>query len=243
MTTIVSAFLSNVNSNRTLEQYYDYGKILFQSTTPKIIFLDSTIIKLVNPNDYDPKNTMIIEYNSSDSYLFGEKDQNNITNFCIKTDSSNKDTLDYMLTMANKTEWIKKAIEFNPFSTNNFIWIDFGCRHVFQCSDDEYIVKLNSLSLKQYENVRIARIWDLNIRYNIDIYRNIAWYFAGGVFGGHRDKLLIFADLMKRKCLELINNYHIIMWEVNIWYLIYLENKDLFDAYLSDHNNSIIDNY
>lgn len=33
------------------------------------------------------------------------------------------------------------------------------------------------------------------------------------------------------------------MWEVNIWFLIYLENKDLFDYYSCDHNNTIIDNY
>ena len=33
------------------------------------------------------------------------------------------------------------------------------------------------------------------------------------------------------------------MWEVNIWYLVYKENKELFDNYYCNHNNTIIDNY
>jgi Bacterial protein of unknown function (HtrL_YibB) len=243
MTTIVSAFLSNVNQYRSLEVYYNHGKILFQSITPKIIFLDPEMIKLVKITDYNPENTIIVEYNKDDSYLFQKKYENCIANFHLNTDSSKKDTLDYILTQCNKTEWIKKAIELNPFSTDNFIWIDFGCRHVFNCSDDKYILKLNRLQYVRYENIRIPRIWDLNIQYNVDLYKNITWYFAGGVFGGHRDKLVEFANLMSDKCLHLINTYHIIMWEVNVWYLIYLEHKELFDPYISNHNNTIIDNY
>ena len=48
---------------------------------------------------------------------------------------------------------------------------------------------------------------------------------------------------MKNKCIEIITKNNTIMWEVNIWYLIYRENKDLFDSYVCDHNNTIIDNY
>ena len=48
---------------------------------------------------------------------------------------------------------------------------------------------------------------------------------------------------MKEKCIKIIKSRNSIMWEVNIWYLIYLENKELFQPYLCDHNNTIIDNY
>ena len=34
-----------------------------------------------------------------------------------------------------------------------------------------------------------------------------------------------------------------IMWEVNIWYLIYREFPEIFDFYLCDHNISILKNY
>ena len=34
-----------------------------------------------------------------------------------------------------------------------------------------------------------------------------------------------------------------IMWEVNIWYLIYKENKELFNSYGCNHDKTLIDNY
>ena len=75
------------------------------------------------------------------------------------------------------------------------------------------------------------------------MYKNIIWYFAGGVFGGNKENLIKFANKTKEMCIKIIEEKHLIMWEVNIWYLIYKENTDLFDCYTCDHNSSLIDNY
>jgi len=48
---------------------------------------------------------------------------------------------------------------------------------------------------------------------------------------------------MKTKCNDIIKNKKTIMWEVNIWYLIYLDNPDLFDRYFANHNSSILIKY
>jgi hypothetical protein len=48
---------------------------------------------------------------------------------------------------------------------------------------------------------------------------------------------------MKNKCISYIHEYKNFIWEVNIWYLIYIENKELFDTYNSNHNSSLIQNY
>jgi hypothetical protein len=46
------------------------------------------------------------------------------------------------------------------------------------------------------------------------------------------------------KCLEIIHTKNTIMWEVNIWYLIYSENKELFNPYTcNNHDDSVIYNY
>ena len=242
MSTIVSAFLSNVNSreDKNIYTYYNYGKLLLKSSTPKIIFLDEIMFDLID-EDYDKNNTLLIKINNFDSYLDDYK--NLITDFEINTSTPKKDTLEYMLTMCNKTEWIKKAILLNHFNTDNFIWVDYGIKHVFKCSDDEFIEKINNLFNKSNPSIRIASIWNLEYIYNNDIYKDILWYFAGGVFGGNKNMLLEFSDLMKTKCIEIITTKNTIMWEVNIWYLIYNDNKELFDGYYCDHNDSIIDNY
>ena len=240
--TLVSAFISNVNNrdDRLLDKYYELGKVLLKTTINKIIFLDEIMYELIN-NNYNKDNTLLIKINKKDIYFYKYIDY--LIDFNLHTQTIKKDTMEYVFTICNKTEWIKEAILLNYFNTDNFIWVDFGIRHVFTLSDEEFINKINNLQYKIYDNVRIANIWNLDILYFINIYKDIAWYFAGGVFGGNKNKLIKFADLMKNKCIEIITKNNTIMWEVNIWYLIYTENKDLFDSYVCDHNNTIIDNY
>ena len=125
------------------------------------------------------------------------------------------------------------------YKDTQYIWVDFAIFHMLQMDSAVFKQTIN----KQYDNVRIASCWNPTQTYTNNIYKNIVWYFAGSVFGGHKDKLLIFADLMKKKCLEIILNKHHLMWEVNIWYLIYKENVDLFNYYLCNHDNSILINY
>jgi hypothetical protein len=166
-----------------------------------------------------------------------------MTNFNLLTDNPLKDTSDYIFLQNFKTECIRKAVSLNTFYTDNFMWIDFGINHIFNCSLDEFQNKILRLNNLNYDKVRIGSIIDLNILLDKDIYRGICWYFAGGVFGGNKDALIKFADLAKEKCLQIINEKRTLMWEVNVWYLIYMENRELFSLYKCDHNNTIIDNY
>ena len=76
--------------------------------------------------------------------------------------------------------------------------------------------------------MRICSLWNLQVRYVFNIYKDVIWYFAGSIFGGHKDALLVFHKKMEEKCLEIIRTKNTIMWEINIWYLIYKKNKHLF---------------
>ena len=244
MNTIVSAFVSNVNDryDNALNRYYNFGKLLLKSNIPKIIFVDEIMFELIG-DDYNKKDTLIVKINKKKSYLYDYAAH--LTNFQLNSTDYTKDTIEFMFTMCNKTEWIKQAINLNHFKTTNFIWIDFGIKHIFQglCTDAEFVEKINSLKYKTYNNIRIGGIWNSNYKFNIDIYKDVAWYFAGGVFGGNKSSLIKFAELMKEKCIDIMTSKNTIMWEVNIWYLIYSENKGLFDIYGCNHNASLIDNY
>jgi hypothetical protein len=224
----------------SLKRYYNFGKLLLKSTTPKIIFVDDKMFELIG-TDYDKTNTVIIKIIKNNTYLYEYIIY--ITNFRLHSTDHTKDTIEFMFTMCNKTEWMRQAIELNPFKTDNFIWLDFGIKHVFNCSDDQFVEKINLLHSKKYEKIRIGGIWNINTMYNCNIYKDVLWYFAGGVFGGDKESLLKFADLTKAKCIEIMTTKNTIMWEVNIWYIIYNENKHLFDIYKCNHNNSIIENY
>jgi hypothetical protein len=239
MTTLVSAFLSNVNTRRPVEEYIEFGKHFLLADINKVIFIDEILYD--NLSIYENEKTKFIKINKQTIYLYSYIDK--IINFSLGGADHTKDTLDYIIIMCNKTEWVKEAIEMDLYKTDQFVWVDFGIRYIFNCSDHEYRSKIESLNCKSYDNVRIASIWDLNVQSNKDCYAAVMWYFAGGVFGGPKDKLLLFSELMKKKCLDIIEAKGTLTWEVNIWYLIYQENNCLFDRYYCDHNNSIIDNY
>lgn len=241
MTTIVSAFISNINNRQdmNIDKYYNNGILLLQAQIPKVIYVDIHMYNKIK--DFENTLTKIILINKNDFYLYNYINQ--ITNFNVNNGNPNKDTIEYMFTMCHKNEWISESIKLNYFNTDNFVWIDFGIRYLFKCNDNEFIQKIENIYNKKYNKVRIGAIWDLNINYSGDIYTNIVWFFAGSIFGGHKDYLLIFSDKMKEKCIKIINDKKTLMWEVNIWYLIYKENNNLFDCYNCDHNESLVSNY
>lgn len=238
--TIVSAFVSDVNSNRNIDKYIDYGKNLLQINVSKIIFIEKDIYnKFLSNQDFN--NTHFIFFEKKDNYLYNFI--NDITNYSISTDNPDKDTLDYLFVQCHKTEWIKLAIDNNYYNSDQFIWLDFGIYHIFNNNIDLFTNSIYSLLNKKYDLIRIATIWNPDLIYNTNIHQSICWYFAGGVFGGGKTSLVKFADIMKNKCITYIQEHKNFIWEVNLWHMIYIENKYLFDIYTANHNPSIILNY
>lgn len=247
MNTIVSAFVSNINdvNDSSITRYYNYGKLLMKSDIPKIIFVDEIMFELINENDYNKSNTLIVKIDRKTSYFYNYV--NYLTDFYVNSDDQ-KNTLEFIITMCNKTEWVREAILLNPFKTTHFIWLDFNIRQsltgvINGCSDEEFIEKINKLAYKTHNSIRISGMWNLNHEFNVDIYRDMTWYFIGGIFGGNKNCLIKFADLMKFKCIDIMMTKNTLMWEVNVWYLIYKENKHLFNTYGSCIDKKMIDNY
>lgn len=239
---IVSAFMANINNqlNYTVDKYIENGKLLIHIQTPKIIFIEREIYeKYFTLEVINHDLTKFIMFEKKEIYLYDHISK--VTNFNIHGDK-NKDTLEYMLTICHKTEWIKKAIELNLYDSDQYVWIDFGIYYIIK-ELDLFENSILNITKKTYSKIRIASCWNPNIYNKIDLFKYINWYFAGGTFGGNKESLITFANLMKYKCLSIIQERKTIMWEVNIWYLIYIENPYLFDAYSANHNVSILTNY
>jgi hypothetical protein len=238
MTTIVSGFITNINSYRNIEKYIEFGKKLCKININKIIFIEEIIYNTYFKHEIYESTTFI--FTSKEQLYLYKYNISELINFNkLCTDNTSKDTFEYMFVQNNKTEWIREAIDKNPYNTSQFIWIDFGIFHII--NDDELFNKcICNFKNKSYENIRIG---SSNFTNALSIYTNIHWLFLGGIFGGNSKKLIEFADLTKKKCIETIHNKKTIMWEVNIWYLIYLEKPELFDYYIADHNTTMLIKY
>ena len=62
--------------------------------------------------------------------------------------------------------------------------------------------------------------------------------FCGSIFSGDKTNLLEFSQLIKNKCLQLIEKDKHLMWEVNIWFLVWNEHSELFNIYIADYNSN-----
>jgi hypothetical protein len=243
--TIVSAFMCDImpRPDRATDIYYNHSRPLLLSPAPKVLFLDAPMYNLVvEKNEYNPDNTILIQFNKDTMLWYDKKDT--LTNEVI-TATPNKDTTEFLITMCNKTNWINEAILLNPFNTDQFLWIDFGINYIFKgtVSIDDVTKCITNMATKEYKFLRIGNILDLSLPLYNDNKKQLCWYFAGGVFGGNKDTLIFFNDLMKSHCDNMITSDNCLTWEVNIWYNIYCEVPFIFIPYKCDHDISILLNY
>ena len=245
--TFVSGFISIKKSDseikrRSDEKYMNLGKIIVNTKVPKVIFLDKNT-KEKYFKDYIDELTIFIDFELEDMYLY--KYRNQLPNFDqLITDNKEKDSIDHLMIFNQKMDWMKKAIDCNHYKTNQFIWIDFGINHVIDNKSllQSHLLKMNN---KIYDNIRIPFILDFDKVIFETIDYSVDWEFAGGIFGGNKDKLLKFCDMSMNQCVKIIKKYGILLWEVNIWTSL-LHNKEfksLLDTYKSNHNYTMLTKY
>jgi hypothetical protein len=262
-TTIVSAFVTGINKKKEMDisHYIEYGKKLLRLPIPKIIFIEYSIY-LSFFNGFESESESESEYPLTEFIFIDSKDiylytfLPHITNFQINSVNPDKDTIDYLFVQCNKTEWVRQAIHRNTFKTKQFTWIDFGIYHIVK-NDALFKNAIMKISQTSVEKVAVGNCWNLRLPFVRDIYKDVAWFFAGGIFGGEPQYLIEFADLVQQKCIQYITERRSFIWETNIWYLVYkdsflnrtlvesslVESSLVFSPYLAEHDVSLLQNY
>ena len=240
-TTIVSAFVTGVNKKKDMDisHYIEYGKKLLRLSIPKIIFVESSVYETHLTDETYPLTEFVI-ISKNDIYLYTYI--SNITDFNINSKNPDKDTIDYLFVQCNKTEWVRQAIHRNSFKTEQFTWIDFGIYHIVK-DDRLFQNAIMKIAKTRVNKVSVGSCWNLRLPFVRDIYKDVAWFFAGGIFGGEPLYLIEFADLVQQKCIEYILQTRSFIWETNIWYLVYKEHLDVFSPFLAEHDVSLLQNY
>lgn len=144
----------------------------------------------------------------------------------------------------------------NVAVVKEYIWIDFGAFHMFQGKIDVFQTELYTLRsrvnrrlLHSGESSRIcmASCWNPTMSYYGDIYKDVNWLFAGSVFGGGANILSEFAMKMREKCIQILREKNTLMWEINIWAVLYREaeygSEHWMKVYASDHSEILVRGY
>ena len=162
-----------------------------------------------------------------------------------------KDTYEYMTLMHSKVEFLKDAIEQNPWSTTHFAWIDFNIWHIFrehEMSQDQ--LRQIAYSPIKTTGVLIPGCWakmEKNDSLVPDaILGKIHWRFCGGFFLGHQDQILDLWEKYAKYWPEFMVRYSgpdgaaPMVWEVNFWAWLEAFCDWTPQWYSADHDDRII---
>lgn len=178
-------------------------------------------------------------------YIYLYYYRNYATKFFVVTENVHKDTLEYMFVQCHKTEWMKMSLACNPV-VEDHVWLDFGIFHMFANNQPDFYHKLDLLKERNttfsddINRVRFASCWEPNLYYCLDMYKDIHWLFAGSVFGGSPKALTILAKYMREMCIQILKEKSTLMWEVNVWALLYKSCPNLFEFYKCNHDGTIL---
>lgn len=161
-----------------------------------------------------------------------------------------KDTIEYLLLMNAKTEFMQKAIAANPWKTTHFSWIDFNIAYIFDNSKIEStIMFLKILAQRTLEAKFLAipgcwRKMEVYNQNNKSITEMIHWRFCGGFCLGDIDSILEMDKLYHKHFFGFLDTYNKLVWEVNFWAYIEAQYNTFTPIwYVADHNDTMITNF
>lgn len=144
-------------------------------------------------------------------------------------------TVPYMKIIHNKVEFLKKAVETNPFNTTHFCWIDFGICHASRPTDKEMEDVIHYIP----DNIKIGVIIPFNgknaVQDKSSYYHNDdQLYITSGILSGAGKNILDLYDLYQKEYTNMINT-NIIKIEEKIFPILMHENPDKFDLYYTTY--------
>jgi hypothetical protein len=150
-----------------------------------------------------------------------------------------KDTLEFMILMNAKAEFMKLAIEANPWNSTHYCWIDFSILYVFK-QVEESIQYLKTFSTKQLQPsfFAIPGCWDIGVFKHL-LWNSINWRYCGGFFVADKQSLLDFYTLYREIYKKILFLAGRMTWETNIWHILELEYGWKPNWFKADHNDSI----
>ena len=142
----------------------------------------------------------------------------------------------------SKMNFIKEAIDLNPFNSDKFIWNDIGSMRnkYFSNFISKYPI-YNNISNNKLDIVLLQNFKDTKQEY----YQNEV-HLSASIFGASKDIFLQIIELFYKYLDEYIQNNLFIGCDQQILSTIYVRNPNLFNLiypYKKNMNNEIIDKW
>ena len=208
---------------RSNEVYLDYAERLLRLNLPLVIFVENKFVDFVNNRRKGKERiTRVVETSLKDfeyhaMYNQVKQAQQDLQEKRWKNDNFRNhpemSCPEYVILMASKISALMKTIRINPFCSDYFYWLDFGC-----CRDDQMLPKsdcwaphnlMNDLKL-QNKVIFMANdpmpqplLYGMKSLDEVILNMRIV-YIRGLFFGGPAEPLFKFSELFHRTFVKLL---------------------------------------
>lgn len=229
MTTIVTAYFQLKTAKASHNTYVKWMQNMLAINNPMVIFCDSQSMPLIQ-SMRNANNTIIIETKFNDFYSF-KYSRAFAEHYAMDKEKNVGHNMFLYMIWNEKSHFLKRAIELNPFNSEYFLWVDIGC---FRVPNTQYInwpnpakiatlnkSKVLMLSINPFTEQELNSIELPSFQHSNRI--------GGCIFGGYKDALLIWHDKYYKMLEHFISIGRFIGKDQSIMNSVYLLNKDLVD--------------
>lgn len=232
--TIVTGYFQLEVSKASDEKYKAWMKNMLAINNPMVIFCDETSYDFIADQRSQKKEiTRIVVTKITDFYSYKYVDSYN-QHYYIDVEKSNGHTPFLYMIWAEKSHFLKRAIDLDPFRSEYFLWVDIGC---FRVPNTEY---LNWPNPEKVPHLNKEKVLLLSV---VPFTENELLCFSketlplfqfenrigGTMFGGGKDVLLKWHALYYNMLEYFISIDRFIGKDQSIMNSVYLLNRDVCD--------------
>lgn len=152
-------------------------------------------------------------------------------------DNPKKNTLAYHVVQHQKTAWLLRALETDPWA-EVLVWIDYGIFH--QPGIAVEMIEAFLSRAQEETAIAIPGCWERAS--SIDMV-NPCWRFCGSTLVCHRRHLEAFDAAIRKDVLARLNATNYVSWEVNAWARVELGDTLPIRWYRANHDQTQFTGY
>ena len=232
-----------IDTRKSIEKRVQYFEELVSTGIQLMLYISSSMEPYIKPllNKYSNIIYKIIELEETYIMKTVNEHKDQITmpiNRCQL-----KDTLEFMVLMNCKVEFMNETIKMNPWNSTHFAWIDFGIFYIFKHQEycKKWLKYLSSLKLNPsfltFPGCYSNKMNPDNVKHTLD---NIYWRFCGGFFIGDKNSIIDFYNLYEYHFPIFLSVYQRMIWEVNFWNWLECFTEWSPTLYYSHHDDGIL---
>ena len=231
MTTIVTGYFALNISKKDHDTYLEWMQNMLMINNEMVIFCDSKsydiIYKFREPFANKTK-IIITSFQEFYCYKYLESFKKD---YDVDIEKDIGHNVELYMIWCEKSNFLKRAIELNPFQTELFLWVDIGCFRVpntkylnWPDSNKMPINKVLLLSVEPFTNDELNSDLENLPQYNSSYIR-----IGGTIFGGDKKILLLWHKKYYEMLEYFISTNNFISKDQYIMACVYLLNKEMFE--------------